>query len=59
MKYVINYFTKNTFALVDAKILHTLFPGSLYRYLVEPAKSFIRYVINFQVVERDEPAVNT
>ncbi len=48
VKYVINYFTKTTFTIVDDQILHRLFPGSLYSLIVEPAKKIVKYVINFQ-----------
>ena len=48
VKYVVNYFTKESFYSFDQKILKTLFPGMMYKIFIERAKKVVRYLINYQ-----------
>ena len=39
IKYVVNYFTKNSFRLLDVSILQRVFPGFMYRLVIERIKN--------------------
>lgn len=48
IKYVVNYFTRQSFHLIDDKILRTIFPGMLYSLIVDNGKKALFYFVNYK-----------